>query len=482
MSFSRCWKSGDWTRIVPAAARRAVDLLAGQRERRGQVVEIGELRLVLEHRERHVDRVQPRGRRGHDAGQRGVLADVNRARLADAAHDVPARDHVAQELDRLVRIAVDRHPGRLEQDLEVARRPLVLVPVGPGHRQRVDDHDDDALDAVERRLVSAQPRGLELLQDLEHRAHAEVVAEAAVDEVDVGPRLAVVELHDLRHALDGARRGSRRILGIGHREHPRGKLEPARAAVVVDGDRRQHQRHRRRSRGRAREPHRREVGAQHVEHRLREPDPRARRDVRRHHGDVGAGPAREVREGGAVEQDLVVQIRRHLGASPCIGGQGRPVERVERAREEGALDVALQETLLVIAEELVAVQAVGERGEAAARHAGDDVDGVDEANGVALGPDRLGPAQHLEHAVGERRRSRAAPREGEDHQRVALVARRPFRELVDEPIAVGLVEPGERRVHRTRRASGQDEREEAARERSNGCIHGDTAPSSRHSW
>ena len=51
-----------------------------------------------------------------------------------------------------------------------------------------------------------------------------------------------------------------------------------------------------------------------------------------------------------------------------------PVSRTEGAGDDLALHVALQEALLVVVEQLVAVEAVGQRGEAAARHAGDDVD------------------------------------------------------------------------------------------------------------
>ena len=54
--------------------------------------------------------------------------------------------------------------------------------------------------------------------------------------------------------------------------------------------------------------------------------------------------------------------------------------------DELALHVALQEALFVVVEELVAVQAVGQRGEAAARHAGDDIDLVEQPTRLPRGP------------------------------------------------------------------------------------------------
>ena len=76
-------------------------------------------------------------------------------------------------------------------------------------------------------------------------AHAEVVGEAAVDQVQEGTVLRVLERRHLLHALDRARGGPRRVVGIGARDEPGRKLVAAGAAVVVERDRRQHQRHRR---------------------------------------------------------------------------------------------------------------------------------------------------------------------------------------------------------------------------------------------
>jgi len=90
----------------------------------------------------------------------------------------------------------------------------------------------------------------------------------------------------------------------------------------------------------------------------------------------------------------------------------------ERPRDDLALHVALEEALLVLGEQPLAVEAVGERGEAAAGHAGDDVDRVQQAKRVAGRPDHLGAPEELQHAVRERGRARAAAGKGEDDQAV----------------------------------------------------------------
>ena len=169
----------------------------------------------------------------------------------------------------------------------------------------------------------------------------------------------------------------------------------------------------------------------------------------------GPLPAREVAEGRAVEQDFVVELRGELGASPAGRHQVAPVEGTQRTRDDLALDVALQEALFVHVEQLVAVQAVRERGEAAAGNAGDDVDGVEQSDAVSLRPDDLRAPQELQHAVGERRGARAAAGEREDDQ-VFLVGTA----LQPRLDAVSLADVGllDRRIDRPRGAAAQQDR------------------------
>ena len=129
--------------------------------------------------------------------------------------------------------------------------------------------------------------------------------------------------------------------------------------------------------------------------------------------------------------------------------------RAQRAGDDLALDVALQEALLVVVEQLVAIQAVGQRGEAAARHAGDDVDCVEQADLVALRPDDLGAPQELQHAVGKRGGARAAAREGEDDQVVLVFGLAPGASRNDSPCRVGL---RDRRIDRAGGAAAQQDK------------------------
>ena len=129
----------------------------------------------------------------------------------------------------------------------------------------------------------------------------------------------------------------------------------------------------------------------------------------------GPLPRVEVAEGRVVEQDLVVQLGRQLRPTPGRRPQLAPVGRTEGAGDDLALHVALQEALLVFGEQLVAVEAVGQCREAAARHAGDDVDGVEQA-GLAPRCRDLGAPQELQNPIGERGRARAAAGKGEDDE------------------------------------------------------------------
>jgi hypothetical protein len=72
--------------------------------------------------------------------------------------------------------------------------------------------------------------------------------------------------------------------------------------------------------------------------------------------------------------------------------------------------------LFVLAEQLLAVQAVGQRGEAATGDAGDDVDCIEQAHVLALRSNNLGTAKKLENSVGKGGGARATAREGENDQ------------------------------------------------------------------
>jgi hypothetical protein len=205
--------------------------------------------------------------------------------------------------------------------------------------------------------------------------------------------------------------------------------------------------------GRAGEANAIEVGAQHVEDVLVERHAAAGCDVRRGRDDERTRAAIEVAEGRPVEQDLVVEVRREFGAAPVRRRQIAPVRGTESARDDLALDVALEEPLLVFGEELLAIQAVGESGEAAARHAGDHVDGVEQANPLAAWPHRLGAPEEFEHAVRERSRSRATARKGQDHEGFLVPEM-----LLPRLKRVALIQAdfGEPRIDRARRAAGEE--------------------------
>ena len=122
--------------------------------------------------------------------------------------------------------------------------------------------------------------------------------------------------------------------------------------------------------------------------------------------------------------------------------------------------------------DVMGVQRVGERGEAAAGHAGDHVDLVEEPRAPSADLD-LGAPQFLEHAERERRRARAAAGEREDDDGSRIVAR-PFGPGV-VAVAGRTIELRERGVHRARgRAAREHDRGGDGEERRNGPA--------QHAW
>src|SRR5207344_2983697 len=114
--------------------------------------------------------------------------------------------------------------------------------------------------------------------------------------------------------------------------------------------------------------------------------------------------------------------------------------------------IALEEALFVLGEELIAVERIRERSKASARHAGDNVDLVDQAAVLALHDD-LRAIQLLEHAVRKRRCARAAAGEREREQRLAILVRS-LRGLHRRPITAGRIGLRDRLVDWTAGATG----------------------------
>ena len=358
----------------PRRGAQAIDGLGGQYERRRLFIQIGQFRLVLQRRERHVDGIDRGVRNAQSGGHRRILVGCKRSRVADQPRRLPLRRRVFQQFDRLVGKGVDRGARRFEQDVHRTGRALRLVPFRRRRRQRIDDEHNDPAHVVEHRRQTRFVQGFEHFQRIEHTAHAHVVGYAAVDQVQIGPMDAVaVGLHVLQRP-NRARGGSRRVVVVDEQLHPGGRTPVAGAAVVLDGDGREHDRHRRRGRSGTRQRHGIEIRADDVERALVEDETRAGRDVGGRRQDHRALAAVEIAEGGAVEQDFVVQLRRQFGPTPALRRQVSPVARTEGAGDDLALHVALQEALLVVVEQLVAVEAVGQRREAAAGNAGDDID------------------------------------------------------------------------------------------------------------
>ena len=172
-SFSSRLNSGDSMMIVPPAARRRSTASGSQHERRRLQVQVVELLLVLQRRERYVDGVDLGGRDAQGRGHLGILVGGKRGRIADHAHRRPARRGVLQRLDRLVGERVDRRARRLEQDVDRARGRMY------DSSQLVGGDDSEfttktmiLLRVVEGRRQAGLVQRFEDFQRIEHAAHA----------------------------------------------------------------------------------------------------------------------------------------------------------------------------------------------------------------------------------------------------------------------------------------------------------------------
>ena len=91
---------------------------------------------------------------------------------------------------------------------------LDLVPVGFRRGARVDDEDNDPANLIERRWLTQDTQSLDGLQYFEHGAHAEVVGQAAIHEMDVRPTDAVLERSQVLACPEGTDGRPRSSLGI----------------------------------------------------------------------------------------------------------------------------------------------------------------------------------------------------------------------------------------------------------------------------
>jgi histone H3/H4 len=166
---------------------------------------------------------------------------------------------------------------------------------------------------------------LEHFQRIENASHPDVVGDTAVDEMQIGPPGAVAE--GLTLSVDRIARaaGPRRVVAVEERPWSTGAATSCRcrrSSLIVIADSTTGTAEE--AAAGARQRHRVEVRADDVERALLEGEARAGRDVRRGRDDERALAPVEIAERGAVEQDLVVELRRQLRNGPSLPTRGRP--------------------------------------------------------------------------------------------------------------------------------------------------------------
>ena len=464
------WKLVRCPQQAAADRAQAVDRRRRQLERGRQVLEVAPLRGIRQGIELDVDAVVigVGWCRERHVRARALTPQEGPAARVSGLRPLVLLELLAQKVDRLERVVVDRGAGRGVQDLEHARRLAALVPVQIRVRPRVDDDDHELPDPAVIEGVDEAPGAVVGSDRFQGTAQADVVGDPAIQKVDPGalrvqvalrepglPVAARVGLVVLARLLDPGRRPVAAIAGIA--------LDRERAEQDREGGGRRHG---------APERQLREVRAQRVEPVLGQGEARARRHVGRVDDDERpAAVPEQVGIGGAAEDLPVVVFRREVDPIEGRRRQPQPVDRRAQLLPEVGLDVAFEERALEVVEGALALQGIVGSGEAAAGHRRDHVDLVEQGAALAL-PDDRGRAQRLEDAVGERGRAGAAAGEGEhDEQAVGVVLVGEAGEAVAGP---GIV-VRERRVERELgAAAGEGQRCE--RQRPPAAVHQATFP------
>src|SRR4029453_5592834 len=96
------------------------------------------------------------------------------------AEGSPTVDDVADELDLIVGVAVDRYAGCQEKLVDDTGSGRALVPVVGRIGARVDDYDRESLQPVDADQLAERRAVLDRVHRLDDAAHAEVVRDSAV--------------------------------------------------------------------------------------------------------------------------------------------------------------------------------------------------------------------------------------------------------------------------------------------------------------
>ena len=207
------------------------------------------------------------------------------------------------------------------------------------------------------------------------------------------------------------------VVGGVHGRRQRRHLVSTAAGAVLERHGREEDRHRRRRGHRQRDAIARQVRADRVEEEAGERKATSRGQVGRVDQDLGSASLLQIGERRALEQMLVVVLRRELAAVEVERAEAHPVARAEELEGEASLHGAPEEVRLEVAKDAVTVEPVVGRGEAPPGHGGDEVDLVEQPTRPAT-QDHGGGRELLQHAVGERRRPGAAPGERQDQQQL----------------------------------------------------------------
>jgi len=371
---------------------------------------------------------------------------VGPARLPAAFRfPVPGTHDVLQVLLRFVggasagaeqqRVCDVQHPRHLVTQVQVAGRVTLGIDHHKHHLAHATGDHRHLAECVAQPAVHQCP--------IQQALHAQVVGQAAVDQVDVGALAGVQVLVDLCavQALAVVARFARWTASGAH--HPLPGLGRTLVGEVLDRQGAKHDRHGRRCGDGKRQRHLPEVRAQQRELVPGELETGASRQIGRGNDQLRMARTRlDVGIGHAAVQAIELALQQIAASEP---GRSQVVQ-IARPRQQGdqvLLEVISQELRLEIRQTLAPERRVVRRHDGAARHATDQVGRIQQRQVLAV-PVEMHAVQCPQHAVAKGRRARPTTRDGDCHHQ-AGIARAIDVRLVHLPRRHRRVDPGAQR-------------------------------------
>ena len=315
------------------------------------------------------------------------------------------------------------------------------LPAVVDFRRGVDHDANDLLQLLEVGIDGQRPpRATDRADGLEWPAQGEVVRQTTIQQMHIRMTHGV-PIHSQLPQLPRAARPDI----AGHQRHPRRFGMVTTPGIIIECDRTEDDRKRRRSCHRARHRKRGEVGTQEIKLVLDKLKGGVQRNVRGVERQKGTAISlHQIFESLSPKQMPVVKLGGHVAAVVVRRGQPVPVGRQTEPPKEIQLKIAVEEFALKVGEDRVAVECVIGRRKTAAGHRRDVIHLIQQSPSFPF-PNDLRVGQRFQHAVRQRRGARPAAGKRQEHLQAVRVAG--VREI-PKPVAATRVAVRQPRIRR----------------------------------